>query len=221
MKLPQAVLFDMDNTLIESEKLFAAAVEEFIEWRCRGAPIPPPHEMVGVSNEAIVSSLLERTAGFADSGAVRDGCRWITRRVEESFRGELATRPGALRLLQMLQDAGIPLALVTTTERRLVELALDRIGRDFFDVTICGDEVGQQKPSPEPYERAARALGLGPGDCVAVEDSPSGAESALRAGCRVLVVPNGVPVPIGRRQVVRASLMEVDLEVLASVAALP
>jgi HAD superfamily hydrolase (TIGR01509 family) len=107
------------------------------------------------------------------------------------------------------------MALVTSTERALTEVALDTLGRDFFDVTICGDEVdGQNKPLPEPYLKAARLLGVDPADCVAVEDSPTGSVSAAAAGCAVLVVPCDVDVPIGPGMVHRESLVGVDVPAL-------
>jgi beta-phosphoglucomutase-like phosphatase (HAD superfamily) len=106
---------------------------------------------------------------------------------------------------------------VTSTERGLTEIALDSIGRDFFDVTICGDEVGgQNKPHPRPYLLAAELLGVDPTNCVVVEDSVTGVTSAQAAGCTVLVVPAEAPVPPGERLILRESLVGVDVELLAS-----
>jgi HAD superfamily hydrolase (TIGR01509 family) len=99
------------------------------------------------------------------------------------------------------------MALVTSTERALTEIALDTIGRSRFDVTVCGDEVdGLNKPQPEPYLKACRLLGVDPAACVAIEDSPTGTASAVAAGCGVLVVPCEVPVEPGERRVFRTSL---------------
>jgi beta-phosphoglucomutase-like phosphatase (HAD superfamily) len=114
-----------------------------------------------------------------------------------------------------VRESGLPTALVTSTERELTELALDTIGREFFDVTVCGDEVdGRNKPEPEPYLKAARLLGVAAEDCVAVEDSPTGVAAAVAAGCTVLVVPCDVPVPGGERRVLRESLVGLDVEEL-------
>jgi beta-phosphoglucomutase-like phosphatase (HAD superfamily) len=74
-------------------------------------------------------------------------------------------------------------------------------------VTVCGDEVPHGKPDPDPYLRAAELLGVAPQECLAVEDSPTGATAAERAGAVVLVVPCEVPVPAGPRRVHRASLV--------------
>lgn len=111
----------------------------------------------------------------------------------------------------------MPTALVTSTERALTEVALDTIGRDFFDVTVCGDEVdGRNKPLPDPYLKAARLLGVEPADCVAVEDSPTGSASAAAAGCTVLVVPCDVEVPIGPGMVSRETLVGLDVPALGA-----
>jgi beta-phosphoglucomutase-like phosphatase (HAD superfamily) len=112
---------------------------------------------------------------------------------------------------------GLPTALVTNTVRRIAEMALDGIGRGFFDVVVCGDDVAAGKPAPDPYLRAAELLGVAVADCVAVEDSPDGALSADRAGAAVLVVPSEVPVPGGPRRVHRADLVGLTVQELAGV----
>jgi HAD superfamily hydrolase (TIGR01509 family) len=116
-----------------------------------------------------------------------------------------------------VRASGVPMALVTSTERSLTEVALDTIGRDLFDVTVCGDEVdGLNKPLPEPYLRAARLLGVEASSCVAVEDSPTGVAAAVAAGCRVLVVPCDVPVEPGERRIFRETLVGIDLDALSA-----
>ena len=100
--------------------------------------------------------------------------------------------------------------------RQIAELALDGIGRDFFDVTVCGDEVPAGKPAPDPYLRAAELLDVPVAECVAVEDSPKGALSAERAGAAVLVVPSELPVPEGPRRVQRDGLVGLTTAELAA-----
>ncbi|WP_158842234.1 HAD family hydrolase [Saccharothrix deserti] len=212
----EAVLWDMDGTLLDSEKLWDIPLNEFVEKL--GGTLS--HE----TRQALVGSSTARTMGllFAEAGVVPtdedlvDGAAWISRRTEELFRSGLPWRPGAPEALRAVRDSGAPMALVTSTERRLTEVALDTIGRDLFDVTVCGDEVdGLNKPLPEPYLKAARLLGVDPTRCVAVEDSPTGTASAVAAGCTVLVVPCDVPVEEGERRVFRESLIGMDLVTLA------
>ena len=103
-----------------------------------------------------------------------------------------------------------PMALVTNTQRALTERALNGIGRHYFSATVCGDEVADGKPAPDPYLRAAELLGLAPQQCLAVEDSVTGTAAAERAGCPVLVVPNDVEVPRGSRRRHVSSLAGLD-----------
>ncbi|MFD0203113.1 MULTISPECIES: HAD family hydrolase [Saccharothrix] len=212
---PAAVLWDMDGTLLDSEKLWDIPLTEFVE-KLGGT-------LSLATRQALVGSSTARTMGllFAEAGVVptdadlADGAAWISRRTEELFRAGLPWRPGAAEALRAVRDSGVPMALVTSTERRLTEVALDTIGRDLFDVTVCGDEVDHRnKPLPDPYLKAARLLGIDPTRCVAVEDSPTGVASAVAAGCTVLVVPCDVPVEQGERRVFRESLVGVELETL-------
>jgi beta-phosphoglucomutase-like phosphatase (HAD superfamily) len=111
-----------------------------------------------------------------------------------------------------VRAAGWPTALVTNTGRALTTFALETIGREHFTVTVCGDEVPRGKPDPDPYLRAADLLGVAPTECLAVEDSPTGATAAERAGAAVLVVPCEIPVPTGPRRVHRRSLVGLTAE---------
>lgn len=210
-----AVLWDMDGTVVDSEKLWSVSLEELMD-RLGG-------ELTDRVREALIGSNLEHTiqimlteAGRATTpGAVAESSRWLLDRTAELFRHGMTFRPGAPEALRGVRDAGLPAALVTSTERELTEIALDIIGREFFDVSVCGDEVdGRNKPHPWPYQKAAELLGVDPADCVAVEDSATGAASAESAGCTVLVVPCDAPVPPGERRVLRDSLVGVDAELL-------
>ncbi|WP_399344951.1 HAD family hydrolase [Umezawaea sp. Da 62-37] len=207
----------MDGTLLDSEKLWDIPLYEFAEKLGGTLSLETRHAMVG-SNVPTTLSLLYSEVGLVPSqDDLDDAAVWIARRTEEVFRTGLPWRPGAREALRAVRDAGVPMALVTSTERALTEVALDTIGRDLFDVTVCGDEVdGHNKPLPEPYLRAARLLGVDAADCVAVEDSPTGVASAVGAGCTVLVVPCDVPVGQGERRVFRESLVGVDLAVLSA-----
>ena len=172
--------------------------------------------MVGSNMRRSTLVLLAAAGVDATPEAIEDVESWLNQRMAVLFRVELPWRPGARKALRAVRESGVRTALVTSTERMLTEIALDSIGREFFDVTVCGDEVdGQNKPLPRPYALAAELLGVDPVDCVAVEDSVTGVTSAVAAGCTVLVVPAEAPVPAGERRVLRDSLVGVDAEVLA------
>jgi HAD superfamily hydrolase (TIGR01509 family) len=125
---------------------------------------------------------------------------WLHDYTAKLFDQGLPWCDGARELLEALAVAGIPMALVTNTRRPLVERALNTIGHQYFSAVVCGDEVAHGKPAPDPYLRAASLLGETAANCLAIEDSPTGAASAQRAGCPVLVVPNDVDVPHGPRR---------------------
>ena len=120
-------------------------------------------------------------------------------------------------MLEALAVERTPMALVTNTQRALTERALNSIGRQYFSVSVCGDEVPNGKPAPDPYLRAAELLGLEPSGCLAVEDSVTGAAAADVAGCAVLVVPNDVAVPGGRRRRHARSLAELQVRDLRKI----
>ncbi|MBP2337012.1 HAD superfamily hydrolase (TIGR01509 family) [Saccharothrix coeruleofusca] len=212
-----AVLWDMDGTLLDSEKLWDIPLYEFAEKLGGTLSHATRQKMVG-TNVPTTMTLLFAEVGVEPTPAdLADGAAWISRRTEEVFRAGLPWRPGAREALRAVRSSGVPMALVTSTERRLTEVALDTIGRDLFDATVCGDEVGgRNKPLPDPYLKAARLLGADPTRCVAVEDSPTGVASAVAAGCTVLVVPCDVPVEPGERRVFRDSLTGVDHSLLTT-----
>jgi HAD superfamily hydrolase (TIGR01509 family) len=217
--LPAAVLWDLDGTLLDSEKLWDIPLYELTEKLGGELSLSTRQAMVGTNVKKTLDLLYTEVGIEAPSPEqLADGAAWIDRRMAEVFRGSLPWRPGARAALATVRAAGFPMALVTSTERGLTEIALDTIGRALFDVTVCGDEVdGLNKPLPEPYVRAARLLAVNPRSCVAIEDSPTGTESAVAAGCTVLVIPCDVPVEPGERRVFRDSLEGLTVANLALV----
>jgi HAD superfamily hydrolase (TIGR01509 family) len=212
-----AVLWDMDGTLVDSEKLWDVALYETAE--ALGGKLTEEQRMtlVGSNMDDTSAYLLEVVGRPVTPAAVAETGEQIRRRTAGLFDDALPWRPGAREALAAVREAGLRSALVTSTERALTELALNTIGREFFDVTVCGDEVeGHNKPHPRPYLKAAELLGVAPENCVAVEDSPPGTASAVAAGCTVLVIPNDVPVEPGERRVFRDSLVGIDVPALAA-----
>jgi HAD superfamily hydrolase (TIGR01509 family) len=213
---PAGVLWDMDGTLVDSEKVWDRSLAELARELGGELPGPVRDAMVGSNMGRTLDLLFAELGLTADPEALGRAQRWLTARTREMFAEGLPWRPGALAALRSVRDAGIPAALVTSTLRELTDVALGSIGPEYFDVTVCGDEVTRNKPHPEPYLRAAAGLGVDPASCVAVEDSPTGTASAVAAGCTVLVVPCEIPVEPGERRVLRESLVGVDAELLGA-----
>jgi HAD superfamily hydrolase (TIGR01509 family) len=211
---PAAVLFDMDGTLVDSEKVWAVALNE-LAARAGGRLSPAARLAMIGSSMASSMAILRADLDQPDRPEAPD-VAWLTDRVGELFEAGLVWRPGAADLLRAVRAAGLPTALVTSTGRRLVEVALDTLGRDNFDVVVCGDEVSVAKPAPEPYLTAARLLGVPIADCVAIEDSPAGVTSAVAAGAAVLAVPAELELPPIDGVHLRQTLDGVDAPFLAT-----
>jgi HAD superfamily hydrolase (TIGR01509 family) len=182
-----AVLFDMDGTLVDSEKVWSVGLDELSAFYGGALSDEARRIMIGTSmaeSMRILHDDLGRPELDPDQSVT-----WLENRVSELFAEGLIWRPGAAELLHAVRAAGIPTALVTATRRHLVEVALYTIGADMFDAVVAGDDLDESKPDPEPYLTAARLVGADPVRCVAIEDSPNGIASALAAGCVVLGVP--------------------------------
>mmetsp|Transcript_20414 Transcript_20414/g.60864 ORF Transcript_20414/g.60864 Transcript_20414/m.60864 type:complete len:235 (+) Transcript_20414:171-875(+) len=181
---PRAVLFDFDGSLAQSEnahrKRFAAATGVDVSEARWFA------ECVGHDSAWIVAHLLGREDAPAE--VLRD---LAARAASPAFLDDVVLTKGARELLAALE--GTPCAIVSSGLRSYIEGCLARWGlSDAFACLVAGDddEPGEHKPSPAPYLHAAKRLGVAPEDCYAVEDSPSGIQSALAAGVAVVAVLN-------------------------------
>ncbi|GAA1750770.1 HAD family phosphatase [Luedemannella helvata] len=215
---PSAVLFDMDGTLIDSERLWGIALGELARRYGGRLSDRARLAMIGTS-EAETFRLLHEDLGqpWRDP---RSGARWVATRVAELFANELTWQPGARELLTEVRAAGVPTALVTSTGRSLVDVALRTLDPTNFDVVVTADDVTARKPDPTPYLTAAAALGVDPTGCVAIEDSPVGIASALAAGCTVIAVPQEVAVTAtGERLHLHDGLVDVRLATLRGLVA--
>ena len=127
--------------------------------------------------------------------------------VELFVRDDLPLLPGVRSLLAALDDAQVPMALVSSSYRVLVDAVLAG-GLGPFSVTLAGDEVERGKPAPDPYLLAASRLGVDVTRCVVLEDSPAGVASGEAAGCAVVAVPSvpGVRMAAAPRRLVVPSL---------------
>lgn len=185
----QAVLFDMDGTLIDTEKYYRIfwpkAMAEFgyrmtdeqvLSLRSLGRPFAP-------------ARLREWFGENLDYYAIRAR---RTEMMEECLDREgIQRKPGAVEILEELKRRGIPAAVATATPPERTEKYLRLTGlRQYFDRIISATQVKEGKPSPDVYLYACEQLGVAPECCIAVEDAPNGVLAAHRAGCKVIMVPD-------------------------------
>ncbi|MGM7778933.1 HAD family hydrolase [Arthrobacter sp. KNU-44] len=212
--MPAAVLFDMDGTLVDTERLWWNAVADvaFDLGRELGPEDGP--DVLGRPSGHTAAHLL---ATMPSAGA--PSAEELSVRLDEAFTElvaqEVVPRPGAMDLLRLLAAERIPTAIVSASPRRVVELVRDRLGRELFTLVVAVEDTPASKPAPDPYLEAARRLGAEPADCVVVEDSPVGLAAAEAAGCPVVVVPSTVPIEAARGRTLLGSLADVTLPVLA------
>jgi HAD superfamily hydrolase (TIGR01509 family) len=202
-------MFDMDGLLVDSEPLWFLA-EQAVMSRLGGTWAPADqHVLVGGSMETTVSYLLSKGTRPAPRAAV---ARWlIDEMVDLLTTRPLPVMPGAADLLSEVREAGLPHALVTSSEPEVVDAVLTRLGAGAFPVVVCAADVAHAKPDPELYLLAAAKLGTDPRYCVALEDSPNGVAAAEAAGYLTVAVPSVIPIPARPGRLVLTSLAGLTL----------
>jgi HAD superfamily hydrolase (TIGR01509 family) len=209
----QAVMFDMDGLLVDTEPAWYD-VECAVMARLGGPWAHADQEaLLGGSMARTVAYLLARAERPVPAVVVE---RWLVEGMTEHLQEHVAVRPGAAELLDALHSAEVPVTLVSSAYRVLVDSVLAAVGRHRFAFSVAGDEVRRPKPHPEGYLRAAAALGVDPRHCVVLEDSDNGATAGVTGGFPTVCVPSVVPVPGGPGRVLRESLVGITVEWLAS-----
>ena len=217
---PDALIFDMDGLLLDTERIDRDAFEE----ACRDVGWPSPdmkvyENCIGVSGRDGDTILRD---GYGPTFPAEDVHKIWRKRVRDHGAIRPAdVKPGATELVSYCRERRIPCGLATSTHARFAvrKLALAGLG-GYFSVMVTGDTVRRGKPDPEPYLTAAERLGTPPERCWALEDSANGVRSAVAAGCRVFQIPDLVAPSRQLRQLghdVVASLYDV-LEALRAVA---
>lgn len=185
------VLWDMDGTIVDTEPYWMRAEEDLVAsfngvWTKEAA-------LAVVGSDLWVAARIFQNHGVAlseDEIIAR-----LTDQVMEQVKVEVPWRPGARQLLQELNDAGIPCALVTMSLNRMAQQVVSAMGFDAFSVVVGGDDVTKGKPDAEPYRHAAALLGLDAADCIAIEDSTTGLASAVASGAVTIGVPAHIHLP--------------------------
>ena len=188
---PAAVLFDLDGTLIDTEPSWMAA--ETALAAAHGGRWTQEQARSCIGNPIPVSAARLRAEAGVDL-PVEDIVERLLDEVIAGLRLGVPWQPGARELLAALRGHQVPCALVTMSYRRLVDVVVGHLPPGTFATVVTGDEVSRGKPDPEPYLSAAARLGVDPGGCVVVEDSPAGVASGLAAGAVVVAVPHLAPL---------------------------
>ncbi|MDN3058347.1 HAD family phosphatase [Streptomyces sp. SRF1] len=207
----QAVLLDMDGTLVDTEGIWwDAEVAIFAELG---------HALAEEYRHVVVGGPMSRSAQFLIEAtgadiALAELTGLLNSRFTELLDGTVPMLPGARRLLTELAAHGVPTALVSASHRRVMDRILRSLGPEHFTLTVAGDEIERTKPHPDPYLFAAARLAADPGRCVVIEDTATGVRAGEAAGCRVVAVPSVVPIEPEAGRTVVGSLEEVDLPFL-------
>ncbi|WP_189036064.1 HAD family hydrolase [Streptomyces daqingensis] len=214
----QAVLLDMDGTLVDTEDFWwDAESEAFAELG---------HVLKDEWRQVVVGGPMTRSAGFLIEATeaditVDELTVLLNAKFTERLRRGVPLAPGARRLLTELRLHGVPTALVSASHREIVDEMLKSLGAEHFDVTIAGDELSRTKPHPDPYLTAARRLGADPARCAVIEDTVTGVAAGEAAGCQVVAVPSVSPIEAAEGRTVVKSLEEVNLAFLRSLVMVP
>lgn len=186
------MLWDMDGTLVDTEPSWIKAERALVEEAGGRWSDELGTELIG--QDLYVSAEFIR-ANSPVTAEPEEIIHALLHRVAADVRDQVPWRPGARELLLAVHEAGFRSALVTMSWTQLVEPIVERLPAGLFAVIASGDVVSHGKPHPEPYLHAARALGVDPADCLAVEDSPAGVTSATQAGVPTLAVRHIIDIP--------------------------
>ncbi len=210
-RLPKAVLWDLDGTLIDSEPYWMKSEIELAERHGATWTEEDGKSLVGMALKDSTRLMGERFGVELDQDKVINE---LTDSVTEQLRREILWRPGAQELLRELRRKGVKTALVTMSLRRMALQVVESIPFKAFDVIVAGDDVVHGKPHAEPYLKAAQLLGVDPRDCVAFEDSISGILSAEAAGTKAVGIPNVMVIPANPDRILWETLEGVKLKQL-------
>lgn len=203
-----ALLFDMDGTLSETEAFWHRADERIVAEYGTKSPDARSIQQVGASMDSGARFLQEHHGVAMSIQAIQQlVITYVLEQISEGFEW----RPGARELLEEARSMRIPRALVTTSPQVLAQAVVSSLPAGTFDLIISDEDVTHTKPHPEPYLLAAQRLGANPRRCVAFEDSVTGSLSALQAGCFVVAVPTHAVIEESDRLKVLPSLADLSI----------
>lgn len=184
----EAVLFDMDGLLLDTEALYIVAMQDAARSLGREMPVDFCHSMIGVPGREC-NVMIEQFYGAGFS--IAEFRKHFSGHLHPLLDAGIPLKPGVLELLDFLAGRGLPVAVATSAERATAEHHLDKAGLlDRFHAMATRDDVAQPKPHPDIYLEAARRLGVSPHRCIAFEDSNVGLTAAHAAGTMAFMVPD-------------------------------
>jgi HAD superfamily hydrolase (TIGR01509 family) len=183
----EAVIFDLDGVLLDSEQVWDEAREQLAKERGGRWHENAQRDMMGMSSLEW-SRYMHDVIGLPEPP--EEISREVVERMAKLYREHLPVVPGAREAVERLA-ARWPLGLASSSNRELIDLALELLGvQHLFKATVSSEEVARGKPAPDVYLEAARRLGVEPTHAAAIEDSENGIRAAKAAGMRVIAIPN-------------------------------
>jgi HAD superfamily hydrolase (TIGR01509 family) len=206
----EAVVFDLDGVLLDSEQVWDDARRELAAERGGRWHDGAQRDMMGMSSPEW-SRYMHETIGLPEPPDEIN--REVVERLGQIYRRRLPALPGAREAVERLA-ARWPLGLASSSNRELIDLTLDLLGvHQLFAATVSSEEVARGKPAPDVYLEAARRLHVDPHDAAAVEDSANGILAAKAAGMRVVAIPNS-HFPPGEDALAQADVVLAGLDEL-------
>ena len=183
----EAVIFDLDGVLLDSEQVWDEAREQLAKERGGRWHENAQRDMMGMSSPEW-SRYMHDVIGLPEPP--EEISREVVERIAKLYREHLPVVPGAREAVERLA-ARWPLGLASSSNRELIDLALELLGvKHRFKATVSSEEVTRGKPAPDVYLEAARRLGVDPTHAAAIEDSENGIRDAKASGMRVIAIPN-------------------------------
>ena len=215
----EAVVFDVDGVLIDSEPVWERVRRGFVAGRGGRWPEDAQDRMMGMSTAEWSRYISE---DFGVGLTPEQVAQLVIAAMTAEYRAHLPLLPGAVEAVRAL-SARWRLAVASSAPKSLIEAVLDASGlRAAFAASVSSEEVPRGKPAPDVYLEAAARLGVQPGNCAAVEDSSNGLRSAAAAGLTVIAVPRPeyppAPDALGQARVVLGSLTELTPAVIDGLA---
>lgn len=183
----EAVVFDLDGVIVESERIWDEARRELVARTGGTWKEEATRAMMGMSSPEWTRYLHDELGVPLPVEEIGPA---VVAEMERRYRERLPLIPGAVEAVRALA-AEWPLGLASSSNRPIIDLVLAEAGiADAFAVTVSSEEVARGKPAPDVYLEAARRLGVDPAACVAIEDSTNGIRAAVAAGMTVIATPN-------------------------------